>query len=60
MKSKLLTVNRPGCSIRCRLYEPETGTPERVIVYLHGFGGHKDNRAATRMAEHILSKRREK
>ncbi len=50
-------IDRDGCSVRCLMYAPDSGTAERVVIYLHGFGGHKGNRAAARFAEHVLSKR---
>ena len=52
---KYYTINAEGCSIRCKLYA-ETMHPERVIVYGHGFGGHKDNRAAAHFAARMLEK----
>ena len=54
---KYYNINTEGCSIRCKLYA-ETMQPERVIVYGHGFGGHKDNRAAGHFAARMLEKNR--
>ena len=51
-------INQNGCSICCRLYAPDGQTVERVVVYGHGFGGHKDNRAAQRFADYVLTKQK--
>lgn len=54
---KYYTVNAEGCSIRCKLYAVSL-QPERVILYGHGFGGHKDNKAAQHFAARLLEKNR--
>ena len=56
MNGKHFTINDSGCSIRCCLYGPETEKAERIVLYGHGFGGHKDNRAAMRYAEYAIPK----
>jgi len=53
---KYFDINKDGCSIRLKAYQPATGRADRVIIYGHGFGGHKDNRGAARLAERLLSK----
>ena len=53
---KYFSVNAEGCSIRCKLYAGESGAVERVVLFGHGFGGHKDNRAAARFAGRMLEK----
>ena len=55
-----------GCSIRCKLIVNETrnnaGGPllpqsiDRVVIFCHGFGGHKDTRAASVFAERMNAK----
>ena len=55
---KLFTINKDGCSIRCKLYSKEPRSAKRVVIFCHGFGGHKDNHAAARYAEYVLSKNR--
>lgn len=55
---KFFTINRNGCSIRCKLYAREGRDVQRLVLYGHGFGGHKDNRAAGRFAEYILAKQK--
>ena len=54
---KYYSINAEGCSIRCKLYA-ETMQPERVILYGHGFCGHKDNMAAKHFAGRLLEKNR--
>ena len=54
---KYYSVNAEGCSIRCKLYAADAA-PERVILYGHGFGGHKDNKAAEHFAARLLEKNR--
>ena len=56
---KYFSVNESGCSIRCKIYQNEGIRPTRVILFGHGFGGHKDNRAAARFAGKYLSKRKD-
>lgn len=53
---KYFNVNAEGCSIRAKLYAPEKEEIRRVILFGHGFGGHRDNKAAERFAGHILEK----
>ncbi len=53
---KYFSVNRNGCSIRCKQYSNGNEAISRVVIAGHGFSGHKDNRAAERFADRILSK----
>ena len=56
---KYYNINAEGCSIRCKLYA-ETMQPERMIVYGHGFCGHKETKAAEHFAARLLEKLFEK
>ena len=56
MREKTLKINQAGCSIACLQYAQENQKTERVVVFGHGFGGHKENRAAARFAEYEISK----
>lgn len=56
--SRAFTVNAEGCSIRCKLYANAKDDIRTVIVFGHGFGGHKDNKAAERFALRVLEKNR--
>ncbi|MGX8692600.1 MAG: alpha/beta hydrolase [Clostridia bacterium] len=51
-------INQNGCSICCLLYAPDNQIVERVVVYGHGFGGHKGTRAAQRFAEFVRTKQK--
>ena len=58
METQYFTVNAEGCSIRCKRYARERDEIETVVLFGHGFGGHKDNRAAERFAGRLLEKNR--
>ena len=58
VKEKLLNINEEGCSIRCKLYMNDPRTLKQIVLFGHGFGGHKENRAAERFAEKYLSKQK--
>ena len=49
-------INESGHNIRCKLYYSDLKTIRRVVVFCHGFGGHKDNGAAEKFAERLVSK----
>lgn len=53
---KYFSINKSGCSIRCKLYYNNLKSVSRVVVCGHGFGGSKDNRAAEKFADHVLKK----
>lgn len=49
-------IDAEGCSIRCKLYAGDGSCVEKLVLFGHGFGGHKDNRAAEAFAKRILKK----
>ncbi|MDO4749398.1 MAG: alpha/beta fold hydrolase [Eubacteriales bacterium] len=49
-------INKNGHNIRCKLYYSDLRNIRRVVVFCHGFSGHKDNSAAEKFAERMLSK----
>lgn len=53
---KQFTINEAPYSVRCLIYHNGGTSFSRVIVFCHGFGGHKENGAAKRFAEYVLSK----
>ena len=53
---KYFNINAEGCSIRCKLYADDPAGIRRMILFGHGFGGHKDNRAAERFAKRVMEK----
>ena len=56
--AKYFDINENGCSIRCKLFCVDPWAVRRVIVFCHGFGGHKDNKAAETFAERAVAKRK--
>lgn len=56
MTQRYFEINENGHNIRCKLYYRDLHAIRRVVIFAHGFGGHKDNGAAERFAEHMLSK----
>ncbi|MBR3316903.1 MAG: alpha/beta fold hydrolase [Atopobiaceae bacterium] len=58
MIAKYFDVNEHGCSIRCKLYCTDPRAVRRVIVFCHGFGGHKDTKAAETFATRAVTKRK--
>lgn len=55
---KNFDINESGCSIRCKLYCADAHMVKRVVVFCHGFGGHKDNASAETFAQRVVSKRK--
>lgn len=53
---KYFDINESGCSVRCKLYCDDPRGIRRAVLFGHGFGGHKDNKAAERFARYVLSK----
>ena len=49
-------INSPGHNIRCKLYCQDPRSIRKAVIFCHGFGGHKDNSAAEKLAGRILSK----
>ncbi len=56
MKESYFSINEEGYSIRCKLYGSGARTYSRMVIFGHGFGGHKDNRAAEKFSNKLLSK----
>lgn len=53
---KYFAIHQSGHSVRCKLYFEKNMPLDRMIVFVHGFAGHKDNAACKRFAERVLSK----
>lgn len=53
---KYLDINNPGYSIKCKIFCDNFREIQHVIVFAHGFGGHKDTKAAGHFADAMLSK----
>ena len=59
MTEKFFNINANGCSVRSKIYLEDKKSVSKVVLYGHGFGGHKDNKAAKRFAEFVLKKHRD-
>ena len=49
-------INELGHNIRCKLYYRDLRDIRRVVIFCHGFGGHKDNGAAEKFATRLTTK----
>lgn len=50
-------IEKNGLNIRCKLYGDEASSKaENVIVFCHGFAGHKDNGTAEALAAEVMSR----
>ena len=56
---KYFEINAQGHNIRCKIYSAEKGTADKAVIFCTGFAGHKDNNAANKFAEKVLSKHRD-
>lgn len=52
-------VNENGHSIRCKLYCREPKLIRQIVLFCHGFGGHKDNSAAEKFADRLITKHKD-
>ena len=59
MMKKYYEINESGINIRCKMYYSENCRAEKAVIYGTGFAGHKDNGAASRFSEKLLSKHRD-
>ncbi len=55
---KYFDINCNGHSIKTKLFCESIREIEHIVLYVHGFGGHKDNKAAEYFAEAYLSKKK--
>lgn len=53
---KYFEINQNDQNIRCKLYYDKSRPIEKVVLFGHGFAGHKDNSAAQKFAERVLTK----
>lgn len=56
---KYFHITENGCNIQCKLYCTEPKNIKRAVVCVHGFGGHKDNKAAQWFADFVLKKHKD-
>ena len=53
---KYFEINENGHNVRCKLYYSKLHEISRVVIFSHGFAGHKDNGACERFADKVLEK----
>ena len=56
---KLFDINNSGFSVRCKLYCSSVSAVTKAVIFGHGFGGNKDNKAAEKFAAKIISKHKD-
>lgn len=56
MLHRYFEINEDCHNIRCKLYYQDLRAIRAVVIFCHGFGGHKDNSAAGKFAERLISK----
>ena len=49
-------IHDQGYNVRCKLYCSDPKAIRRAVLFGHGFGGHKDNKAAERFAAYAIGK----
>lgn len=49
-------INEGGHNVRCKLYYQDLKSIRRCVIFGHGFSGHKDNAAAEKFAQRMLTK----
>lgn len=54
--AKYFEINRDGHNVRCKLYVNQPEKMKKLVLFCHGFAGHKDNSAAEKFAGRVLSK----
>ncbi|MCR5089129.1 MAG: hypothetical protein K6C08_06430 [Oscillospiraceae bacterium] len=54
--AKYCNISAEDCSIRCRLCSADRDEVRKRILFGHGPGGHKDNKAAERFTKRIPEK----
>lgn len=59
IQQKYFDINITGYSIKCKVYCHDMRGMKQMVIFGHGFGGHKDNKAAERFAIKALSKHKE-
>ena len=56
MIQRYYEIHDHGYNVRCKLYCDDPRAIRRVVLFGHGFGGHKDNKAAERFAACAIGK----
>lgn len=56
---KLFTINKAPYSVQCILYANGYTSFHRVIICCHGFGGHKETKAAKHFADYVIPRHKD-
>lgn len=56
MKHKYLNIQKDKHNIKCKLYTQDNNVINEIVIYGHGFAGHKDTKAAERLALKLTAK----
>ncbi|MCF0105617.1 MAG: alpha/beta fold hydrolase [Holdemanella sp.] len=56
---RYFNINEAKHSIKCKLYAERFNDIHSVIIFCHGFGGHKDNNAAYNFAQKTIKKHKD-
>ncbi len=56
MKSKYFNLQEEKHNIKSKLYTQDDGATDNIVIFCHGFAGHKDSKAAERLANKLVSK----
>ena len=56
MIQRYYEIHDNGYNVRCKLYCSDPKSVRRAVLFGHGFGGHKDNKAAERFASFAIGK----
>ncbi|MBR3178312.1 MAG: alpha/beta fold hydrolase [Clostridia bacterium] len=56
MNQRYYDIHDNGYNVRCKLYCSDPKAIRRAVIFGHGFGGHKDNKAAERFASYAIGK----
>lgn len=56
MKYKYYNLQKEKHNIKCKLYMQDNNVITNIVIFGHGFAGHKDNKAAERLATKLISK----
>ena len=57
--NRYFEINANGINIRCKMYFIDNCKARKAVIYGTGFAGHKDNNAAGRFSEKLLSKHKD-
>lgn len=54
--TKYFEINESGHNIRCKIFTKDLHQMKRLVIFVHGFAGHKDNASTEKFADRVLTK----